>query len=343
MSERNRKGPPVSEPVTGRSVSREELAGGEAAEDDDGDDASIHVISADQTRPEAGAFPVGTRTLYVVATPLGNLRDITLRALDTLEAVDHVAAEDTRVSAVLLARYGITTPMLSLHEHNEARRAREIVALLESDKSVALITDAGTPAISDPGALLVRAVSEAGFAVVPVPGPSAVIAALSASGLAADRWLFAGFLPAKAAARRTEIRKLAAWPFAIVLYESPHRIEATLKDLAAELSPERTLSIARELTKRFESIHRCPVGDAPAWLSADANRQRGEFVLVLDAPAPVEAGEDQVELDHLLTSLLAELPVAQAVRLAVAISGAPRNRLYGRALEIAKGLANEAD
>jgi 16S rRNA (cytidine1402-2'-O)-methyltransferase len=279
-----------------------------------------------------------SRTLYVVATPLGNLRDITLRALDTLSGVDCIAAEDTRVSATLLARYGISVPMLSLHEHNEARRASEIVALLQGDKAVALITDAGTPAISDPGALLVRTVADAGFDVVPVPGASAVATALSVAGTGSERWLFAGFLPAKASARRTAIKELAQLPFALVLYESPHRIEATLKDLAAGMSPDRPLVIARELTKHFESIHRCRLGDANAWITGDRNRQRGEFVLVLDEPEPVaaDAEVDHKEGDRLLAALLAEVPVAQAVRIAVAFTGAPRNSVYARALEMAR-------
>jgi 16S rRNA (cytidine1402-2'-O)-methyltransferase len=275
--------------------------------------------------------------LYVVATPLGNLRDITLRALDVLASVDVIAAEDTRVTSKLLARHGIATRMLSLHAHNERRRAAEIVSLLGSGKSVALVSDAGTPAVSDPGAALVRVVAEAGYVVVPVPGPSAVIAALSASGVAAPQWLFCGFLPAAATARRAALTRLSDYPGALVFYEAPHRISATLDALVAVLGPERGLVVARELTKRFETIHRCRLGEAPAWLAADSDRVRGEFVLIVDAPgATIQAGDDADAHDRMLSTLLAELPVAQAVRLAVKLTGAPRNRLYERALKLSK-------
>jgi 16S rRNA (cytidine1402-2'-O)-methyltransferase len=275
--------------------------------------------------------------LYVVATPLGNLRDITLRALDILASVDVIAAEDTRVTSKLLARHGIATRMLSLHAHNERRRAAEIVSLLGSGKSVALVSDAGTPAVSDPGAALVRAVAQAGYVVVPVPGPSAVIAALSASGIAAPQWLFCGFLPATATARRAALTRLSDYLGALVFYEAPHRIAATLDALVAVLGPERGLVVARELTKRFETIHRCRLGEAPAWLAADPDRARGEFVLIVDAPgATIQAGDDADAHDRMLSTLLAELPVAQAVRLAVKLTGAPRNRLYERALKLSK-------
>ncbi len=275
--------------------------------------------------------------LYVVATPLGNLRDITLRALDVLASVDVIAAEDTRVTSKLLARHRIVTRMLSLHAHNERRRAAEIVSLLGSGKSVALVSDAGTPAVSDPGAVLVRAVAQAGYVVVPVPGPSAVIAALSASGIAAPQWLFCGFLPAAATARRAALTRVSDYPGALVFYEAPHRIAATLDALVAVLGPERGLVVARELTKRFETIHRCRLGEAPAWLAVDTDRARGEFVLIVDAPgATIRAGDDADAHDRMLSTLLAELPVAQAVRLAVKLTGAPRNRLYERALKLSK-------
>ena len=282
-------------------------------------------------------IPAIGNALYVVATPIGNLRDITLRALDVLAAVDVIAAEDTRVTSKLLARHGIATPMFSLHSHNERRRAVEIVSLLGSGKSIALVSDAGTPAVSDPGAALVHAVAGAGYAVVPIPGPSAAIAALSASGIAAPQWLFCGFLPAKATARRAGLARLRDYPFAVVFYEAPHRIAATLDALAAALGPERRLVVARELTKRFETIHRCRLGEAPAWLAADPDRARGEFVLIIDAPEATIAAEDDVDAcDHVLSALLAELPVAQAVRLAMKLTGAPRNRLYERALKLSK-------
>jgi 16S rRNA (cytidine1402-2'-O)-methyltransferase len=276
--------------------------------------------------------------LYVVATPLGNLRDVTLRALDVLASVDVIAAEDTRITARLLARHGIAARLLSVHEHNERRRAAEVLALLAAGKSVALVSDAGTPAVSDPGAALVRSVADAGFPVVPVPGPSAVIAALSASGIAAPQWLFCGFLPAAAPARRAALERVRDLPAALVFYEAPHRIAAAVDALAAVLDPEREIVVARELTKRFETIHRCRLGEASAWIAADPDRARGEFVLVLASPvAAVKEGDDDAALDRTLGVLLGELPLAQAVRLAVKLTGAPRNRLYRRALTLAKG------
>ena len=278
--------------------------------------------------------------LYVVATPLGNLRDITLRAVDVLGAVDVVAAEDTRVTRVLLTHYGIATRLLSLHEHNERRRATEILSLLAAGQSVALVSDAGTPGVSDPGSALVAAVAARGYSVVPVPGASAVVAALSASGLPAPRWLFCGFLPAAATARRREIERLAACGCALVFYEAPHRVVATISALADALGEERELVIARELTKRFESIHRCRLGDAATWLAADPDRRRGEFVLIIGAPVSLRETPDSEassEHDAVLTVLLAELPLARAVRLAVAITGAPRNKLYRRALSLKNG------
>ena len=282
------------------------------------------------------AQPASGRTLYVVATPLGNLRDVSLRALDVLASVDIIAAEDTRVTAKLLARHGISTRLMSVHEHNERRRAADVIALLATGKSVALVSDAGTPAVSDPGATLVSAVAAAGFAIVPVPGPSAMIAALSAAGISAKKWLFCGFLPAGAAARRTELERLRACDCALVFYEAPHRIAVTVDALVAGLGAERELVIARELTKRFESIHRCRLADAPAWLAADADRQRGEFVLIVDSPVNADVrNEADPEHERTLSVLLAELPLAQAVRIAAALTGASRKRLYARALALA--------
>lgn len=284
------------------------------------------------------ALPAIEPALYVVATPLGNLRDITLRALDVLARVDLIAAEDTRVTAVLLTHHRIATRMLSLHEHNERSRSREIIALLAAGRSVALVTDAGTPAVSDPGALVVAAVAAAGHPVVPVPGPSALIAALSASGVTAPEWMFCGFLPTKAGPRRRALERLAGCRCALVFYEAPHRVAATVAALAAALGRDRTLVIARELTKRFESIHRVRLSEAPEWLAADPDRVRGEFVLIVDAPdvdTATQAGEAGAEArDSTLTALLSELPLAQAVRLAAAITGAPRNALYRRALAL---------
>lgn len=271
--------------------------------------------------------------LYVVATPLGNLGDLTARAADVLRAVPWVAAEDTRHSAPLLRHLGSPAKLLAAHEHNEEAAARQVIDKLAAGEAVALISDAGTPAVSDPGARLVARVREAGYKVVPLPGPCAAVAALSASGIAAPHWLFHGFLPAKAKQREEALRELAALPAALVFYEAPHRILETVAALAAVLGPARRLVVARELTKLFETIHACPLGDALAWLEADANRQKGEFVLIVDAPEAV-AGDD-AEAGRVLKLLLDDgLPVKQAAKLAHAITGAAKNALYERALAL---------
>ncbi|MBK8337419.1 MAG: 16S rRNA (cytidine(1402)-2'-O)-methyltransferase [Sterolibacteriaceae bacterium] len=270
--------------------------------------------------------------MYVVATPLGNLADITLRALDVLRAADFVAAEDTRHTRRLLDHHGIAARLLAAHQHNEREAAAAIVAAIGEGKRVALVSDAGTPAVSDPGARIVRAVSEAGLRVIPVPGPSALTAALSASGLGDERVLFCGFLPARAGTRGEAIEALKALDAALVFYEAPHRVAETVADLAARLDPRREMVIARELTKLFESIARMPLADAPAWLAADPNRERGEFVLLVSAPAPRQGLP--AEADRVLAALLAELPLKQAVKLAAQITGEPRNALYERALSV---------
>ena len=270
--------------------------------------------------------------LYVVATPIGNLGDITQRARELLGDADVIACEDTRHSAVLLRHIGARAKLLALHEHNEARACERVLEHLEAGRRVALISDAGTPGISDPGARTVARVREAGFAVVPIPGPNAAIAALSAAGMREPHFLFFGFLPSKPAARRKEIAGLRPLPHALVFYEAPHRIVETVDDLASGLEPARELVIARELTKTFETVERMPLAQAPAWLAADANRQRGEFVLIVSgAPPPDGPG---AEAERILRLLLAELPLRQAVALAAQISGAPRNALYRRALEL---------
>ena len=270
--------------------------------------------------------------LYVVATPIGNLGDITQRARELLGDADVIACEDTRHSAVLLRHIGARAKLLALHEHNEARACERVLEHLAAGRTVALISDAGTPGISDPGARTVARVREAGFAVVPIPGPNAAIAALSAAGMREPHFLFFGFLPSKPAARRKEIAGLRPLPHALVFYEAPHRIVETVDDLASGLEPARELVIARELTKTFETVERMPLAQAPAWLAADANRQRGEFVLIVSgAPPPDGPG---AESERILRLLLAELPLRQAVGLAAQISGAPRNALYRRALEL---------
>jgi 16S rRNA (cytidine1402-2'-O)-methyltransferase len=272
----------------------------------------------------------------VVATPLGNLGDVTLRALDVLGTADVVAAEDTRVSSVLLRHFGIATRLVSLHEHNETRRAEALKALLAAGRSVALVSDAGTPAVSDPGARLVRAVRDAGLPVVPIPGPSAATTAISAAGLMAERFAFLGFLPPAAKARRELLAVYAALPCALVIYEAPHRVRATVAQLAQALAPTRTLVIARELTKKFESIARMPLALAEAWLAADADRERGEFVLVVDADDVAAAPADGATLDvrRLLVALVAELPPARAARVAAAVTGLPRDAMYAQAMAL---------
>ncbi|MDE2118727.1 MAG: 16S rRNA (cytidine(1402)-2'-O)-methyltransferase, partial [Betaproteobacteria bacterium] len=218
--------------------------------------------------------------LYVVATPIGNLRDISLRALDVLMSADVVAAEDTRTTAPMLTHYGIAANrLLALHRHNERGAAEKVIALLAQGQSVALVSDAGTPAVSDPGALLVEAVREAGYRVIPIPGANAALAALSAAGLPAPHFLFYGFLPNKSAARCHALQDLVALPCTLVFYEAPHRILECVADLQAVFGGERQIVLAREITKLFESIHRCTLAEAMDWLNSDPNNQRGEFVL----------------------------------------------------------------
>lgn len=273
-----------------------------------------------------------TPALYVVATPIGNREDVTQRAIAVLRAASAVACEDTRHSRPFLEGLGVAVPLIPLHEHNERRAVDRVIALIGEGKSVALVSDAGTPGISDPGGRAVAAVRAAGIPVVPIPGPSALSAALSVAGLADGPVLFAGFLPARPGARQAEIRRLAAVPAALVFYEAPHRIEEAVADLIALLEPDRTLLVARELTKVFEEIASMPLPAGAAWLAADANRRRGEFVLVVSAPPP-RTGLD-AEAERVLRLLLAELPVKTAARLAAELTGRPRNEFYARALAL---------
>lgn len=277
-------------------------------------------------------------TLYVVATPIGNLEDVTLRALEVLKRADAIAAEDTRVTAKLLGHYGIgAKKMIALHEHNETRAAPGIIAELARGRSVALTSDAGTPAFSDPGARLVAAVRAAGFRVVPIPGPTAAAAALCVSGLAGPQFLFYGFLPARSGERRKALEALAASRYAVVFYEAPHRVVETAGDLAAIFGGSRRVVIARELTKLFEAIHVCELGAAVDWLNDDANRTRGEFVLIVEGAAE-DRDETLTRGRHALEILLEELPVKQAAALAARISGARKNELYDLALKLKKDL-----
>ncbi len=270
----------------------------------------------------------------MVATPIGNLADLTLRAVHVLSRADAVACEDTRVAAQLLRHIGIERPLIALHAHNEHSAAETVMARLGRGESVAFVSDAGTPAISDPGAVLVAHAQAAGVRVVPLPGASSALAALSVAGdTAAGGFRFVGFLPAKGAERRTALAAALADPGTLVLFEAPHRIEALAAELAAEASSRR-VTLCRELTKQFETAATMAAAELPGWLAADAQRLRGEFVLVLHALPAVVAADDALapEAERTLNVLLRELPLKQAVALAAELSGAPRNLLYARAL-----------
>ncbi|QDW67132.1 16S rRNA (cytidine(1402)-2'-O)-methyltransferase [Luteimonas granuli] len=267
-------------------------------------------------------------TLHVVATPIGNLADLSPRALETLRSVDAVCAEDTRHTRHLLAHFGIERPLQALHEHNEAEVAERLVARLAAGESLALVSDAGTPLVSDPGFRLVRAAREAGIRVSPVPGPSAIIAALSVAGLPSDRFAFEGFLPAKAGARRERLAALAGEVRTLVFYESSHRIADTLADCVAAFGGERPAVLARELTKLFETVLDGPLSGLQARVDADPDQRRGEFVLLVqgagdDADAKIAEGR------RIYALLATELKPSVAAKLAAEISGAPRKALYG--------------
>ncbi len=279
--------------------------------------------------------------LYVVATPLGNLRDITLRALDVLAAVGVVASEHTRHTQQLLSHYTIRARLIPLHEHNEQQAAGDIIELLADGQPVAYVTDAGTPAISDPGARLVARVREAGLPVIPIPGPSALTAALSAAGMSAPHFLFYGFLPSKAGARRAALSALSSLPHTLVFFEAPHRLLQALEDMTEALGSDRVIVIARELTKVFENFHRCKLAQARTWLAEDGNRMRGEFVLIVEGAAAAPA-QSAAQTQRILQILLSELPLKQAVHLAGAITGAKKNALYERALEWKKQAVNRS-
>jgi len=272
--------------------------------------------------------------LYVVATPLGNLGDITLRALYVLRRAAVVAAEDTRHTRRLLSHYHIQTEMIALHEHNESTGALAVTERLGRGEAVAYVTDAGTPGISDPGVLLVRRIREAGWPVVPVPGPSALITALSAAGVEAAQFVFYGFLPAKAGARQKTLAEAAQLAHTAVFYEAPHRLQETLADMAAAFGGEREITIARELTKMFESWHRCALGNAAAWVAEDPMRNKGEFVLIVAGAEQPAAAETEAQAKRTLALLLEELPLSRAVALASQITGARKNVLYQHALEL---------
>jgi len=275
-----------------------------------------------------------TGILYVVATPIGNLADITLRALETLKIADAIAAEDTRHTSGLLSHFGISKKLIAVHEHNEHQSAEKLLTQLNAGENIALVTDAGTPGISDPGAVVVDFVRKAGVKVVPIPGVSAVVAALSVSGITQNGFLFHGFLPASGAARRKALEALKTQTVTLVFYEAPHRIIESITDMANVLGTERRITFAREITKTFETIYSCNLSDAANWLQADTNQQRGEFVLLVEAAAIKVAEEFSDEVVRILKLLLADLPLKQAVKLTAEITNEKKNDLYEFALTL---------
>ena len=281
-----------------------------------------------------GAQNPAPGTLYVVATPIGNLDDISARALRILGEVALIAAEDTRHSARLLQHFGIATPLAACHEHNERDQGGRFLARLQAGEDVALISDAGTPLISDPGYHLVRQARAAGVPVVPVPGACALIAALSAAGLPSDRFIFEGFLPAKAVGRRARLEQVKEEPRTLIFYEAPHRILECLEDMQAVFGDERPALLARELTKTFETLKGLPLAELRAWVAADSNQQRGEcVVLVAGWQAPEDDAAVSSEALRVLDLLLAEMPLKRAAALAAEITGVRKNLLYQVALD----------
>ncbi|RYJ62227.1 16S rRNA (cytidine(1402)-2'-O)-methyltransferase [Pseudomonas songnenensis] len=276
----------------------------------------------------------GVGTLYVVATPIGNLEDISARALRVLKEVSLIAAEDTRHSSRLLAHFGIQTPLAACHEHNEREEGGRFLGRLQAGENIALISDAGTPLISDPGYHLVRQARAAGVAVVPVPGACALIAALSAAGLPSDRFIFEGFLPAKAAARRARLDTLKEEPRTLIFYEAPHRILESLRDFEDVFGGGRIAVLGRELTKTFETLKGLPLGQLRAWVEADSNQQRGECVVLVEGwHAPQDESAVSAESLRVLDLLLAEMPLKRAAAIAAEITGVRKNLLYQAALE----------
>ena len=291
------------------------------------------ALSLPSSTPSPSRQHVPESTLYVIGTPIGNLSDITLRALHILEMADIVACEDTRVTQTLLEAYGLSKELVSAHQHNEREAADKLIAFLRQGKRVALVSDAGTPAVSDPGAKIVDAIRKAGLNVVPVPGPSAAITAFSASGLLSEHFLFIGFLPVKSEKCRTLLQTLKDVRSALIIYEAPHRIEETLSRLADVFEPTRQIVIARELTKLFEEIHRCPLSEATEWINANPNRSKGEFVLLIEGAAHQKEEADQ-ETRRILSILLDEMPVSAAAAAAAKITGHRKNKLYEMALQL---------
>lgn len=282
----------------------------------------------------SGGANSGMGTLYVVATPIGNLEDISARALRVLREVSLIAAEDTRHSSRLLAHFGIQTPLAACHEHNEREEGGRFIGRLQGGEDVALISDAGTPLISDPGYHLVRQARAAGVAVVPVPGACALIAALSAAGLPSDRFIFEGFLPAKAAARCARLEALKEEPRTLIFYEAPHRILESLGDFRDVFGGDRIAVLGRELTKTFETLKGLPLSELHAWVEADSNQQRGECVVLVEGwHAPLDENAVSAEALRVLDLLLAEMPLKRAAAIAADITGVRKNLLYQAALE----------
>ena len=271
--------------------------------------------------------------LYVVATPIGNLGDMTPRAVEILNSVALIAAEDTRHSGRLMAHFNIKTPMISVHDHNERQREQTILDKLASGDSIALISDAGTPLISDPGFIVARAVRDAGYKVVPVPGCSAVFTALCASGVPTDRFIFEGFLPAKRSGRQQQLSQFVSETRTVIFYESTHRILDSLQDMIEVFGGNRHVVLARELTKTFETIHGDSLDNLLVWIKADANQQKGEFVVLVQGVEPVLSEGPSVETLRILDLLIEELPLKQAAALAAKITGEKKNALYQIALE----------
>ena len=275
-----------------------------------------------------------TGTLYIVATPIGNLDDITFRAFEVLKSVDFVLAEDTRHSKTLLSHLDISKPIRAFHEHNEREKTKAIISEIYSGKSIALISDAGTPLISDPGYFLVAQAKKEGLKVVPIPGPTALITALSASGLASDSFTFLGFLPSKQTARVKLLTGLAGRTETIIFYESPKRVLATLTDMQAIFGDSREVCLAKELTKAFETIHTGSIPNLIEYLTIDQNHQKGEFVILISATNEIDLAEAEIQLDSLLPILCAEMGTSKAAKIAAKITGIDKKKCYKRAMDL---------
>lgn len=286
------------------------------------------IVSSENTLIDQGG------TLYIVATPIGNLDDMSPRAAAILSRVAVIAAEDTRHSGRLLQHLGISKPMMALHEHNERDKAEQVLEKLSAGQDVALISDAGTPLISDPGFVLVREARSQGYRVTPVPGACALISALSAAGLPTDRFLFAGFLPARQGARKAALERMARESATLVFYESPHRIVDAVRDIEQVMGPGRELVLARELTKTFETFYAGQATRVREAIEADPHGSRGEFVVMVHGASAEELSAGSDEVDRVLALLLTELPVKKAAKLAAQLTGSSKNELYQRALEL---------